>query len=249
MTKTETANRIRNRIELILDFAKAKDLRSGDNPAAWRGNLSAALPSPSQVRDVRHHPALPWKQLPDFYKSLSEQAGIGAFALRFVILTGMRTGSVLNARWHQIDFDRREWLIPKQFMKTRKDFVVPLSEEAIRVLTKVRQFQVAGVDEEMIFSIDKKSLSNMTMAAVLKRMAIKNVTVHGFRSTLRDWASDEAGYPRDVAEAAIAHQVKGKVEAAYRRGDFLEARKGLMSAWATYCTSKMIGTTALLRVV
>lgn len=249
LTKTETANRIRNRIELIIDFAKAKDLRTGDNPASWRGNLSAVLPPPGKVRKVRHHPALPWKDLPDFYNRLSQQDGIGAFALRFLILTALRTGTVIKARWGQIDFEHGLWVIPAKSMKARRDFVVPLSAEALTVLGRMDALRLSASDDELIFSVGGRPMSNMTMAAVLKRMNMIDVTVHGFRSTFRDWIAARTDFTREVAKKAMAHAVADKTEAAYYRDEVLEKRTVLMSSWADYCTSETAKLLTRLKVV
>jgi len=228
--KNETASRVRGRIEAVLDYAKVCGYREGENPAFWKGNLSHLLPARSKVRQEKHHAALPHKDMKAFWKDLSKQAGTGAQALRFTILTAARTGEVLNATWDEIDLDNAVWTIPAERMKASKEHRVPLSPPASAIL-KVLCKERTG---EFVFPGAKKDrpLSNMSLTAVLKRMGRTEITTHGFRSTFRDWAAECTDKPREVAEAALAHALESKVEAAYRRSDLFEKRRFLMEDWA-----------------
>jgi len=230
-TKTETATRVRGRVEKVLDWCKVQGYRTGDNPAAWRGHLSEALPKPSKVAVGKHHAALPWVEIGAFMAALKAMPGIAARALELIILCGTRTSEVLNAKWSEFDLDAGLWTIPKERMKSFREHRVPLSESAIRIL---RALQHVG---EFVFPGAKEGtpLSNMSCLAVLKRMGRPDLTVHGFRSTFRDWISESTAYPRDVAEMALAHTIEDKSEAAYRRGDLIEKRKALMADWANHC--------------
>ncbi len=235
LEKTETAVRLRGRIEKILDWAKAQGYRSGDNPAAWRGHLDAGLlPSPSKVADAGHHAALPWSEMGAFLVALRAMQGSGARAMEVIILTATRTSEVLNAKWSEFDLDGKLWTIPKERMKAFKEHRVPLSDAVMAVLTKVKAESTGG---DYVFSGRKAGtpLTNMTCLQTLKRMGRTDITVHGFRSTFRDWVSEATSYPRDVAEMALAHAVEDKTEAAYRRGDLIEKRRALMSDWAVHC--------------
>jgi integrase len=228
-TRTETASRLRGRIEAVLDWAAVRGHRSGDNPARWRGNLDKLLPPRSKVQRARHHPALPYGEVPAFVAELREQDGIAALALRFVILTACRTGEAIGARWSEMDGDT--WTVPGERMKSGRPHRVPLSAEAVAVLDAVR-----GLDAAFVFPGGRrgKPLSNAAMTALLKRMGHGAITVHGFRSSFRDWAAEQTAFPREVAEAALAHVLADKVEAAYRRSDLFERRRRLMDAWAGY---------------
>jgi len=230
-TKTETATRVRGRMEKVLDWCKVQGYRTGDNPAAWRGHLSEALPKPSKVATEKHHAALPWVEIGAFMAELKAMPGIAARGLELIILTAARTSEVLNAKWTEFDLDAALWTIPKERMKSFKEHRVPLSEPAIRILREQRTLN------DYVFSGSKENspLSNMSCLAVLKRMNRPDLTVHGFRSTFRDWVSESTAYPRDVAEMALAHTIEDKSEAAYRRGDLLEKRRGLMKSWAEFC--------------
>jgi integrase len=237
LEKTETAVRLRGRIEKILDWAKAQGYRSGDNPAAWRGHLDAGLlPSPSKVADAGHHSALPWLEIGAFMVALRAMQGAGARAMEIIILTATRTSEVLNAKWTEIDLDEKLWTIPKERMKAFKEHRVPLSDAVMSVLMTVKAESGGG---EYVFAGRKANtpLTNMACLATLKRMDRGDITVHGFRSTFRDWVSETTAYPRDVAEMALAHTIEDKSEAAYRRGDLIEKRRSLMHDWATYCNS------------
>jgi integrase len=233
--KPETASRVRGRIENVLDYARARGWREGENPARWKGHLQNLLPSRAKVMAVEHHAALPWKAVGAFMVGLRGQEGIGAQALQFAILTAARTGEVIGATWGEIDLQEKIWTIPASRMKAGKEHRVPLSGPALAILKEMGK---AGAEPgAFVFPGGKadKPLSNMTMAAVLKRMERTDLTVHGFRSTFRDWAGEATAYPREVAEAALAHTIKDKAEAAYRRGDALEKRARLMAEWATFC--------------
>lgn len=232
-TKTETATRVRGRIEKILDWAKVQGYRSGDNPATWRGHLSEALPNPSKVAKEAHHPALPWVEIGGFMVALRTMQGAAAQAMEMIILTATRTSEVLNAKWTEFDIEAGVWVIPKERMKGFREHRVPLSVAAIGVLEKAKAEKTGS---EYVFTGRKKAaLSNMACLATLKRMGRGDLTVHGFRSTFRDWVSESTSYPRDVAEMALAHKIEDKSEAAYRRGDLIEKRRALMSDWAAHC--------------
>lgn len=242
--KTETASRVRGRIESILDWAKARGYRQGDNPARWRGHLEELLAARSSVQTVEHHPALPYTDMPSFMAALKAQPGVGAIALQFTILTAARTGQTIGAEWSEIDFDNAVWTIPGRRMKgergKEREHRVPLCKSAVAIL---KDCQPLTNGQGFIFPGmgPTKPLSNMAMAKVLERMKRDDVTVHGFRSTFRDWVEETTNYAGTVAEAALAHVVGDKVEAAYRRGDLFEKRRKLMAAWATYCTSPSKG--------
>jgi len=228
-TKTETASRVRSRIELVLDYAGARGLRQGPNPARWRGNLDAALPKASKVAKVAHHPAVPVLSAAAFFSRLRSQPGMGARALEFVILTAARSGEVRGVAWAEINFDAEIWTIPAQRMKAGREHRVALSSQAVDLLKQLGP----GAPEALVFPGLRGPLSDMSLTAVMRRMKV-DATVHGFRSTFRDWVSDHTDYPREVAEMALAHAVGDKVEAAYRRGDLLARRKSLMEDWARF---------------
>ena len=235
--KPETASRVRSRIELVLSWATAREYRTGDNPARWRGHLDMLLPKPTKIRKVAHHPALPIDDMPAFMEALRKENGLGARALEFLILTATRTGEVLGATWQEINLDQGIWTIPRERMKAGREHRVPLSRRAIELLTNLPRIS-DHCDSDFLYPGLKagQSLSNMSLLAVLKRMECK-VTSHGFRSTFRDWAAERTNYPREVAEAALAHTLKDKVEAAYRRGDLFLKRRRLMQEWERYCHS------------
>ena len=252
-TKTETATRLRSRIEAVLDYATARGWRAGDNPARWRGHLAKLLPAPGKIAKVQHQPALPWRDGGAFMAALDEQEGVAALALRFAILTVARTGEVIGARWSEIDMAEAVWSIPARRMKMKRPHRVPLSPAALAVLKAVALLRTDPDRDGWMFSGGKgdKPLSNMAMLMVLRRMnphteenparwrdAVSGepISVHGFRSTFRDWAAESTNFPREVAEQALAHALSDAVEAAYRRGDLMEKRQRLMADWATYCT-------------
>jgi len=202
-------------------------MREGENPARWRGHLEVRLPAPSRVRKVEHHAALPYPDLPAFMTALEQQVGIGALALRFTILTAARTGETLGMRWRELDEDGALWMVPPARMKGGRKHIVPLTVSALAIVAEMRPLRQDN--DALVFP-----LSNMAMTAVLRRMERGDLTVHGFRSTFRDWASEATDFQDSVAEAALAHAVGDKVEAAYRRGDLLAKRRDLMAAWAAY---------------
>ena len=216
----------------MLDWATTSELRKGDNPARWHGNIANALPRRSKVRKVRHHPAMPFDELPAFMACLREQHGIAARALEFTILTAARTGETTGATMAEIDATARVWTVPADRIKAEREHRVPLSARAIAIVE-----ETATAGGRFIFPGARrgKPLSNMAMLSVLERMGRANVTVHGFRSTFKDWTSERTNFPREVSEAALAHIVGDKVEAAYRRGDLFEKRRKLMEAWADFC--------------
>ncbi|WP_426958409.1 tyrosine-type recombinase/integrase [Muricoccus radiodurans] len=251
-TKRETAQRLAQRMDRIFRYAKAADLRSGDNPASMRDGLSALLTigAPGGVRGKRHHPALPWQQVPAFMEALRKKEGLGARALELAILTAARSGEVVGARWREVDFDAATWTVPKERMKAGKEHRKPLTPAALALLqTLVEEGQS---EEAFIFpgGKTKKPLSNMAMAMLLRGMNEgpkgdplrwqdaygEAVTVHGFRSTFRDWAG-ETGQPVDLAEAALAHIVRDKTEAAYARSDLFARRRTMMEAWEGWCAT------------
>lgn len=229
--KPETASRLRGRIEKVLDYAKAKGWRSGDNPARWNGHLKNALPI-RKKESVKHHEAMQYQSVPEFYQSLSD--AMAAKALQFLILTASRSNEVLGAMWDEFDLDAGVWTVPKTRMKARVEHRVPLVPQAIAIIEALKEIRTC--DYVFFGQRPKRPLSNMAMDMLLRRMEVE-VTVHGFRSSFRDWAGDATNFPRDVAEAALAHTVGNKVEAAYRRGDALDKRRKMMIAWANYCSN------------
>ncbi len=233
LTKTETATRVRSRMELVLDFAAARGLREGLNPARWRGNLDAALPKPSKVAKVQHHAALDIREMVDFMARLNTLPGNGARALEFAVFTAARSGEVRGAKWMEIDLLNSLWTIPAARMKSGREHRVPLSRPAIRLL---RELPTADKDDLVFPGVDGQ-LSDMTLTAVLRRMKV-DATVHGFRSTFRDWISESTAHSTEVAEMALSHAVGDKVEAAYRRGDLFEKRVALMSEWGSFLRAR-----------
>jgi integrase len=257
-TKPETASRVRGRIEKVLDAAKAKKLRADENPARWRGHLDHLLPKPGKLTRG-HHPAMSYKDVPGFVAELRQRSGVAALALEFAILTGGRSGEAMGARWAEIDLDAKVWTVPGSRMKAGRVHRVPLSGRALEIV-KVLGEARAG---EFVFPGSKlgKSLSVMALEMVLRRMnpkgidgtfrwvdpqSMRPVTVHGFRSSFRDWAGNETSFPRELAEAALSHAVGDEVERAYRRGDALERRRDLMQAWANYCEPVQSGNVVQL---
>ncbi|WP_223215562.1 tyrosine-type recombinase/integrase [Agrobacterium deltaense] len=235
LTKSETASRVRGRIERVLDAAKAKGLRTGENPALWRGHLDKLLPKRRKLARG-HHKAMPYADVAAFIIELRKREAVAATALEFTILTAARSGETLGAKWHEIDWEHKIWTVPAERMKAGREHRVPLSPRAITILKKLAEF---GADENsFVFPGQRpgKPLSVMAMDMVLRRMEV-DVTVHGFRSSFRDWCGEVSNFPRDVAEAALAHVVGDKTERAYRRGDALEKRRKLMTGWANYCGS------------
>lgn len=240
LQKAETAQRLRGRIEAVLNAAKAKGFRTGENPAAWRGHLDQLLAKQQKLRRG-HHGAMPYQEVPAFVARLREMKSVSAFSLEFLILTAARTGEVLGAKWQEIDWTREVWTIPAARMKAGREHRVPLSGSAILLLSKVEKLRRSNEPASPIFVGRGKegSLSTMALEMILRRMELKSsgVTVHGFRSAFRDWCGEETPYAREVAEAALAHTVRDRVEAAYRRGDSLEKRRKLMEEWSQYLSN------------
>ncbi len=229
-TKSETASRIRMRIETVLSWATARGYRVGDNPARWKGHLDQLLPARRKMATVKHHAAMPYAEIGDFMPVLRAHQGIVARSMEFTILTAARTNEVVGAKWAEIDLSKGLWTIPGERMKAGREHRVALSKVAVRLLGELPregQYVFPGAQKG-------KPLSNMAMLTMLKRMGFA-LTVHGFRSTFRDWASELTNFPRDLAEMALAHVIDDKTEAAYRRGDMLEKRRQLAEVWAQYC--------------
>lgn len=247
--KNETANRVRNRIESILDYAKVKNLREGDNPARWKGNMEYLLPKKPESEE-KHHPALPWKDIQKFWSDLCKDHSLSSYALQLTILTATCTSDVIEATWQEFDLENKLWIIPATRMKTPKEHRIPLSNTAVDVLKKIPK-----TNNPYVFfgQKDNSPLSNMAMAMKCRRMHEEKlkldnqgwvnhlreiITVHGFRSTFRDWTAETTDYSNMVAEMALAHKIQNNVEAAYRRGDLLEKRIPLMNDWAQFITQK-----------
>jgi integrase len=239
--KPETASRVRQRIERVLTAAKARGLRSGDNPAAWRGHLEGLLPK--RRKDTKsNHAALPFSEVPDFVGRLRAADGLAAMMLEFTILTATRTGEVIGARWSEVDLAGAVWTIPKERMKAKAEHRVPLSARSVEILEAVRPLKRSDSGAVFPGGSAGGGLSNMAMAMLLKRLGREDITVHGFRSTFRDWAAETTGFPHEVCEMALAHTIRNKAEAAYRRGDLFEKRSQLMAAWAAYCEPAEAGS-------
>lgn len=227
--KPETASRIRGRIETVIDAATARELRTGENPARWRGHLAHVLPKRSRLTRG-HHRALPYADLPAFVERLRSRKAMAALALEFTILTAARTGEVIGATWEEIDFAKQVWTVPAHRMKAAREHRVPLSPRALEILEALKP-----IGTPFLFAGERGGkLSGMALAMLLRRMGT-DATAHGFRSAFRDWAAEYTAYPNEVCEAALAHTIGNRVEAAYRRGDLFEKRARLMSDWATYC--------------
>lgn len=232
-TKAETATRVRGRIEAVLDWARVRGYRTGENPARWKGHLDKLLAKRSKAATVKHHPALPYREAGAFMEALRAQEGIAAAALEFTIVTAARSGETRGATWAEIDLAAKVWTVPAERMKAHVEHRVPLSPAAVAVLEEMQAKRLG----DFVFPGAKEAspLSDMSLTAVLRRMKRDDVTVHGFRSTFRDWAAECTNYPREVAEAALAHTKADKVEAAYQRGDLFAKRARLMAEWARYC--------------
>jgi integrase len=231
-TRTETASRVRGRIEAVLDAAKAQGLRQGENPARWRGHLDKLLPKRGKL-SRGHFAAMSYAEIPAFMAALRELEGMAALALEFAILTAARSGEALGARWPEIDLEAKVWTIPAPRMKAAREHRVPLSGRAMAILTRLAEAKTG----EHVFSGQRpgKPLSPASLTMVLRRLQINRATIHGFRSSFRDWVGNETHFPRELAEAALAHVIGDKSEQAYRRSDALEKRRALMEAWAVYC--------------
>jgi integrase len=234
-TKTESASRIRERVERILSAAIAEGLRDGPNPASWNGHLEFLLPSPSKIRVVKHYASIPYAEVPQFYKKLTINPALSALALRFLILTAARTGEALGCRWDEIEGNT--WIVPPDRMKSRKAHRVPLSSAAANLLQEPKNSPPTG---DLVFPYKGRPLSNMAMLQLLKR-AEPGKTVHGFRSSFRIWAAEKSGYSSDVAELSLAHVSGSVIERTYMRSDLLDLRRELMEAWANYVTGEAHG--------
>lgn len=233
-SKTETASRLRGRIESVLDWATVRGFRQGENPARWKGHLDKLLPARNKVQKVKHLAALPYSEIGQFMTRLRQRDGMSARALEFAILTAARSGEVRGATWDEIDFENQVWKIPASRMKAGKEHRVPLSEQTIKLLENITRI----ADCNHVFPAPRQGqLSDMALTSVLKRMGHGDLTQHGFRSTFRDWAGETTAYPREVIEHALAHQLKDKSEAAYQRGDLLAKRSLLMTDWGKYCAN------------
>ena len=229
--KAETASRLRGRIETVLDSAKARGYREGENPARWRGHIAQILPVRAKLTRG-HHKALPYDTIPSFIGALHQRKAVAALALEFVVLTAARTGEVIGAKWGEVDLEKEIWSIPASRMKAGKEHRVPLSPRAVEILKAMQKLR-----KEWLFpAAGGGALSGMAMSMLLRRMQV-DVTVHGFRSSFRDWCAESTGYAHEVAEMALAHTIDNKVERAYRRGDLFDKRRRLMDEWAAYCAT------------
>ena len=248
-TKTETATRVRGRIEAVLDAAAARGHRTGDNPARWRGHLQSLLPARNKVAAVQHHPALPYGEAGAFMAELRAEEGSSALALELLILTATRTTEAIGARLSEIHLDSKTWIIPPARIKAEREHRIPLSAPAVSVIRRAMKareqyLKSTKLTEEQAgdFLFPGKPgthLSNNALLALLERMGRDDLTAHGFRSTFRDWAAEQTNFPREVAEMALAHVIEDKTEAAYRRGDLFEKRRKMMDAWAGYCAKPL----------
>ena len=236
--KTETAVRLRGRIEKILDWCSVRGFRAGANPARWKGNLDSLLPPAARVQKRGHFAALPYKDMGAFMQELKAAAGTAARAVEFAILTATRSGEVRGAKWEEINLRERLWIIPAERMKMGKEHRVPLSDGALTVLHSMSPQEHGLVFPGIEKNGQPRPMSDMSMTAVLRRMKHNEITVHGFRSTFRDWCAETTDYSNEVAEMALAHIVSNKVEASYRRGDLMDKRRALMNDWAKYCEVK-----------
>ena len=229
-TKPETASRLRGRIEAVLDWANARGYRSGENPAGWRGHLNKLLPALAKKSRVVHHKAMPFPEVGGFVSRLRALSGTSAHCLEFLILTAARTGEAIKAKAEEFDLDNAVWTVPGSRMKAKKEHRVPLSARAVDIVREMLK-----LEKDYVFPGTRKGkcISNMTMLKLLDRMEV-TVTVHGFRSSFRDWAAERTGFSHETCEAALAHVIPNAAEAAYRRGDLFEKRRKLMNAWADY---------------
>lgn len=236
--KPETASRLRGRIEAVLDFAKAQGMRQGENPAAWRGHLALILPTRQRLTRG-HHAAMAYADVPAFIEKLRERESMAVLSLEFLILTAARSGEALGARWDEVDLESKVWTVPATRMKAGREHRVPLSAPAMAILERLAAVRTC----EFIFSgqTARKPLSPMAIAMVLRRSSVEAATPHGFRSSFRDWCGEETSFPREIAEAALAHVSGDSTERAYRRGDALQKRRALMEAWGAYCQPKQAG--------
>jgi integrase len=242
--KPETASRVRGRIEKVLDAARAKGFRTAENPARWRGHLDHLLPK-AQKLARGHHAAMPYEAVPAFVEELRKRDAMAALALEFLVLTAARSGEVLGASWSEIDLEAKVWTVPANRMKANREHRVPLVPRAIEILEKAKMVQTS----DFVFPGQKaeRPLSVMALEMVLRRMKIEDATVHGFRSSFRDWAGNETAFQREVAEQALAHVIGDKAEQAYRRGDALDKRRALMEAWGNFVEQSECGNVVLMR--
>jgi len=242
-TKPETASRLRGRIESILDFAKARGYRDGENPARWRGHLNKLLPARSKVRQVEHHAALPYPELPAFLARLRTREAAAARALEFLILTAARTSEVIGASWNEIDLLDKTWTVPASRMKAQREHRVPLPPRALAILTEMQEARAHGAGDGFVFPGLKAGtpLSNMAFLMLLRRMGRADLTAHGFRATFKTWASERTPFQNEIVEASLAHVTGSKVEQAYMRGDLFEKRRRLMQQWAAFATTAPTG--------
>ena len=236
--KPETASRLRGRIETILNWARVRGYREGENPARWKGHLDHLLPAKSKVRRVQHHAAMAYAELPGFMYALREQDSVGARAFEFLVLTAARTGEVIGARWSEIDLQSKVWTVPAARMKAGKAHRVPLCPRAVAILHAIRPDGVR--QDTLVFPGSKrpKPQSNMVFLMLLRRMKLGHLTAHGFRATFKTWATERTNFPREVIEAALAHVAGDKIESAYQRGDVFDKRLRLMTAWSDYCGAR-----------
>ncbi|MEO3472517.1 integrase arm-type DNA-binding domain-containing protein [Roseomonas sp. CAU 1739] len=261
-SKSETASRLRGRIENVLDFARVKGWREGENPARWKGHLAVLLPAKSKVAKVEHHSALDWREAGAFIAALRAIDAVSARALEFAILTAARTGEVIGATWGEIDIASGVWTVPASRMKAGREHRVALSKPALAVLAAMAKVRASTGGDALVFPGQKEGapLSSMALLMLLRRMADapegepprwrdprtgEPITAHGFRSSFREWAGEATHHPREVIEHALAHGLRDKVEAAYQRGDLFEKRRVLMDAWATFLAKKPAGVTQL----
>jgi integrase len=239
--KTDTATKVRGRIEVILGWATTQGYRQGDNPARWKGHLANLLAQPSKVAPVQHQPALPFAEIAEFITELRSIEGVAADCLAFTILTASRTSEAIGARWSEIDLERKLWVVPPDRIKSRREHRQPLSAPALAILASRRKKKRS----DFVFEGRKagKPLSNMAMLKLLARMGRDDITTHGFRSSFKDWAAEMTTFPNEVSEMALAHVVSDATERAYRRGDLYAKRAGLMDEWAAWCGTKRKGAT------
>lgn len=229
--KTETASRVRSRIEIVLDWATARRHRKGENPARWRGHLDKLLPAPGKIREVRHHPAVPVADVPAVVREIAAKPGVAARALLLQVLTALRSGEVRGARWPEFELSLGVWNVPAERMKGKRPHRVPLSEQALQLLAQLPRYE----QTDLLFPSQRDTmLSDMSLTSVMRRMKLEAVP-HGFRSSFRDWGAELTSYPNELLEMALSHAIESKVEAAYRRGDMMARRLALMQDWADYC--------------
>lgn len=240
LARPETASRVRGRIESVLDWATARGYRQGENPARWRGHLENLLPKRSKLQRVEHHAALPYGEIGAFMAELRRQQGIAARALEFLVLTAGRAGEVAGARWSEIDLPGRLWVVPGKRMKSGKEHRVPLSSAALEILDQMARLR----SNEFVFSgRTGRGIGHSSPLKLLARMGRDDLTAHGFRSTFSDWVTECTNFPAEARELALAHKVGDAVVEAYRRGDLFEKRRGLMDAWARFCSAPVADNT------